>query len=308
MRITVPVLIFAFALGGCPSDDDNSNCTNADDTSGDQGTAGKPGIGLQPQPQMCADDSGGGSGGSGSKDDGSGDHGSLAGKGGSGGKGGTGGKGGSSGGTGGKGGSSAGASGGSTGGSASASEFIATVNDLNMALCSCLSISYDECTGTTADERDCQADAAKSVSGDAAEWLACAAQALSEQLDCVKAASCTQAGLQKCAIVQQSEDPVGDACGAAPAALESASNACSGSDGDAGAGGSDAGAGGSAGSGGSCDIDPTWICDGEADCPDGSDESDCAKCADGIPIPAEWVCDGEEDCTDGSDEASCTGN
>ncbi len=48
------------------------------------------------------------------------------------------------------------------------------------------------------------------------------------------------------------------------------------------------------------------VCDGFADCLDASDEQGCPgpfTCSDANEIPAQWVCDGVDDCPDGADEA-----
>lgn len=55
-------------------------------------------------------------------------------------------------------------------------------------------------------------------------------------------------------------------------------------------------------------VPEVFACDGEADCGDASDETLCDgfTCGDGAMIPADWACDGESDCDDGSDESGCS--
>ncbi|XP_038522137.1 low-density lipoprotein receptor-related protein 8 isoform X8 [Canis lupus familiaris] len=65
-------------------------------------------------------------------------------------------------------------------------------------------------------------------------------------------------------------------------------------------------------------IPERWKCDGEEECPDGSDESEATCTKQVCPaeklscgpashkcVPASWRCDGEKDCESGADEASC---
>nr|KAF6460524.1 hypothetical protein HJG59_011438 [Molossus molossus] len=61
-------------------------------------------------------------------------------------------------------------------------------------------------------------------------------------------------------------------------------------------------------------IPVAWLCNGELECPDGTDEQ-CEdvchghpgawQCDDGKCISLSWLCDGVGDCPDGSDEVSC---
>lgn len=64
-------------------------------------------------------------------------------------------------------------------------------------------------------------------------------------------------------------------------------------------------------------ISKTFLCDGDDDCGDYSDETQCGggriacdkdqfECRNGLCIQSQWVCDGENDCKDFSDESNCT--
>nr|XP_025041567.1 low-density lipoprotein receptor-related protein 2-like [Pelodiscus sinensis] len=57
-----------------------------------------------------------------------------------------------------------------------------------------------------------------------------------------------------------------------------------------------------------------WLCNGEQECPDGTDEHceaacrgdvDAWQCDNGRCISSSWLCDGTSDCRDGSDERNC---
>jgi hypothetical protein len=158
----------------------------------------------------------------------------------------------------------------------------------------------EACTGVSDAERECQNEAVLEVSAAADQWLTCAGGLLEAALECVSDSACDVADIQSCPLFsgESVADEIFAECGAPPSSLSDALAACSGD------------APSNPGSSGSACGDPRYICDGEADCSDGSDEEGCFACEDGLVIPPSWVCDDEEDCEGGEDESAgnCSGS
>jgi hypothetical protein len=159
------------------------------------------------------------------------------------------------------------------------------LDHLYQVACQCTEVPPDQCMAMHAEERACEIANVQANAEIAGAYLECACDP-NLILDCV-------------AVAADGQDHITARCGEPPAGIIEGQE-CSTSD-DV-----------SFPCFGGGEVPAHAVCDGFADCSDGSDEMVCEEptdeyyeCGDGTQIYADWVCDGEADCSNGSDEADC---
>ena len=181
-------------------------------------------------------------------------------------------------------------------------QFFELFNELGVALCGCISDENTVCDPTSASIGDepvtpesaaCLESHLLSVLDP--EQFQCLLGAFEQQIACIHAAAqeatCDELALAQCELSA-------DTCGFEPSEFMSDAE-CSGEDSEF-----------ECANGGS--IPSSWICDGDNDCGDLSDEQNCGElrpdlftCPSGQSIPSSWICDGDNDCGDLADEQEC---